>query len=121
MSNLVTGKIDFEAGGARYALHFTANGMCELEAAAGCTTMAFLRRLDGSAAADLSFTDVRLLFWAGLQEHHPELDVRAAGKVMTALGGLDKAMELVGRAVSASLPGPDGGGGDGRGKTAGTS
>jgi Phage tail tube protein, GTA-gp10 len=116
MSNTVRGKIDFEVGGSSYSLHFTANGMCELEDAAGCSAMAFLKRLEASAADDLSFGDVRLLFWAGLQEHHPELTVRDAGALMTSVGGIGGAMELAGRAVAESMPKPDDGGDTSQGK-----
>jgi len=118
MTNKVRGKIDFEVDGTSYSLHFTANGMCELEEAAGCNAMAFLKRLEASAAENLSFGDVRLLFWAGLQEHHPEMSVRDAGALMTAMGGIAKAMELTGQAVADSMPKPDEGGEASKGKKA---
>ena len=122
MSNKVKGKLDFEVDGTSYALHFTANGMCELEDAAGCNAMAFLSRMEVQAAGDLSFGDVRLLFWAGLQEHHPDMTVRDAGALMTELGGIAKAMELTGQAVADSMPKPDDGGkGNGGKKRKGTS
>jgi hypothetical protein len=118
MTNRIRGKVDFDVDGASYSLHFTANGMCELEAAAGCSAMAFLKRLEASAGDDLSFGDVRLLFWAGLQEHHPDMTVRDAGALMTDMGGIATAMELTGRAVADSMPKPNEGGAAAKGKKA---
>jgi hypothetical protein len=122
MGNKVRGQTDFEVGDSTYSLHFTANGMCELEAAAGCSTMAFLKRLDEAAASsDLSIGDVRLLFWAGLKEHHPEITVQQAGSLMQELGGIDKAMALAGEAVAASMPKSEEDGSAGKGKAKGAS
>ena len=118
MTNKVRGKVDFEVDGTSYSLHFTANGMCELEDAAGCNAMAFLKRLESSAADNLSFGDVRLLFWAGLQEHHPEMSVRDAGALITEMGGIATALDLTGQAVADSMPKPDKGGEASKGKKA---
>lgn len=109
MTNKIRGKVDFEVGGKVWSLHYTTNGMCELESAAGCGAMQFLQRLETTSAQSLSFGDVRLLFWAGLQEHHPEVTVRDAGALITDLGGIGQAMDLTGQAVADSLPEPDSG------------
>ncbi|MFW2541533.1 GTA-gp10 family protein [Primorskyibacter sp. 2E107] len=121
MSNRIRGRHDFEADGKTWSLHFTANGMCELEDAVGCGVLAFLKRIE-AAGEDISFRDVRLLFWAGLQEHHPDIDLRGAGALITALGGIAQAMELTGQAVADSMPKPDAPGDGAKGKkTKGTS
>ena len=122
MGNKVTGKTDCTVNGETYALQFTTNGMCELEDATGRSLMAFLDGLDEAAARnDLSIGDVRLLFWAGLKEHHPEITIQQAGSLMQDLGGLEKAMELAAEAVAVSMPKPDAGDRTPKGKTKGTS
>ncbi len=121
MTNIIKGKFDFVAAGKTYSLQFTANGMCELEAAANCSTMAFLKRMEANAENDLSFIDVRLLFWAGLQEHHPELTVKDAGRIVQDMGGLAEAMTLAGQAVQSGMPQDESGGNASGGKAMGAS
>jgi len=104
MGNQIKGKFSFKAKGETFALQYTANAMCELEDATGKSATAFLQRLENTAKEDLSFSDVRLLFWAGLQEHHAGLTVKDAGDLITGLGGIVAALELVGKAVAASMP-----------------
>ncbi|WP_136441634.1 GTA-gp10 family protein [Pacificoceanicola onchidii] len=116
MSNPIRGKIDFDVDGETYSLQYTANGMCELEDAVGCTAMAFLNKLESAGEANLSFKDIRLLFWAGLQEHHPNMSVREAGALMTKAGGIAAAMEMTGKAVADSMPKPDASAGKPKGK-----
>ncbi|QBF32144.1 GTA-gp10 family protein [Thalassococcus sp. S3] len=104
MSNKVKGKIDFDVDGETYTLQFTANGFCELEAESGLTPGQFLKRLEDRGDEDLSFKDVRLLFWAGLQEHHEDLTQRDAGRLITDIGGIVVALEKLGEAVNLSMP-----------------
>ncbi|MBY6163968.1 hypothetical protein KUV73_24005 [Mameliella alba] len=103
MANRIRGVFPFEAGGESYVMQYTANGMCALEDTTGQTATAFLQGLD-AAGENLSFRDARLLFWAGLQEHHEGLTLHQAGKIMTALGGIVPAMEMTAQAVQASMP-----------------
>ncbi|HCO90501.1 MAG TPA: hypothetical protein DIT40_05965 [Alphaproteobacteria bacterium] len=118
MGNQIKGRVDFECGAVTYSLQFTANGLCELESEAGCSAIVFLKKLD-AAGEDLNFSDIRLLFWAGLQEHHPDLTLRDAGRVITDLGGLEPAMTLVEQAVTLAFPDAKAGG-SGTGKRKGS-
>lgn len=103
MSNVIKGKFDFEVEGETYHLQFSVNGMCALESAAGCGAQAFLKRLEqASKDENLSFGDVRLLFCAGLQEHHEGLTAVQAGRLITQMGGIGPAMDLVGRSLAAA-------------------
>lgn len=118
MGNAVKGIVDITVGEKTYKLQYSANGMCELESVAGCSAMKFLKTLQDNAKEDLSFGDVRLLFWAGLQEHHPQMTVRDAGKLITDMGGIAFAMQKAGEAVGLSMPDPqaaEGGAGKGKG------
>lgn len=103
MGNRIKGTFPFSAGGADYVMQFTANGMCALEDVTGTSATAFLKDLE-EAGDNLSFKSARLLFWAGLQEHHEGISQNEAGKIITDLGGLVPALELAGKAVQASLP-----------------
>ncbi|WP_407496849.1 hypothetical protein [Pseudooceanicola sp. MF1-13] len=105
MANATKGQKAVEAGGQTYIIEFSANGFCELEDATGKSTMQFLTDLDAQAQAeDVRFKDVRLLFWAGLQEHHEGLSQRDAGRIMKEVGGFEKAMTLIQDAVTLALP-----------------
>lgn len=105
MANAVKGQKSFEVDGQTYLIEFTPNGFCELEDKTGKATMAFLVDLGEAAeGAALRFRDVRLLFWAGLQEHHPDLSEREAGRLMRALGGLVDAMSVIQDAIALSMP-----------------
>ena len=105
MANAVKGQTSFEVNGDTLILEFTPNGFCELEDAIGKSTMEFLTDLDRAAQSEkLAFRDVRLLFWAGLVEHQSNLDVKDAGRLMKAIGGLEPAMELVRRAIALAMP-----------------
>lgn len=97
-ANSVKGEVSFEAEGQTYRLAFTANALIALE-----------ERLDKTVAEigamfeqPLRLAHLRILFWAGLSDHHevPELE---AGRLMDAVG-IDKVGELIGRAFVLAFP-----------------
>jgi hypothetical protein len=105
MGNAVKGQTSFEVEGKTLVLEYTPNGFCELEDATGKATMAFLSDLDRAAQSEkLAFRDVRLLFWAGLVEHQPDLTPKDAGRLIKAVGGLVPAMDLLQTAIAMALP-----------------
>ena len=95
------GIVRFEAGGDNYKLQFTTNAWCELEDQAGAPMGEFLV---GLGEGGLSFRRFRLLIWAGLIEHHPNIDLRGAGALIDQMGGVAKISPLVEEAVLASVP-----------------
>lgn len=109
MANQIKGQKSVTLDGATYTLEFTPNGFCELEDATGKGTMEFLRDLQLAAEAEtIHFRDVRLLFWAGLQEHHPDMDIKAAGGLMRKMGGLQGAMSELQEAIALAMPDGEG-------------
>ncbi len=103
MANRVKGQVALDTGDATYTLEFTPNGFCALEDETGKGTMEFIRNLE-AAGEDLKISDMRLLIWAGLQEHHPDLSLRDAGTIIGELGGIEAAVELMETAVTAAFP-----------------
>ena len=64
-----------ELGGRNYALRYTVNSLCAVEARAGGPLESVLK---------YDFAAVRLLLWGGLIEERPELTLREAGDLMEA-------------------------------------
>lgn len=98
------GKHSFKAGSARYVLDYTPNAFCDLEDETGVDTLTFINRFAQAKGATMSFRDVRLLFWAGLIEEHPDITIREAGDIMRKLGAVDAALELAMKALAQAFP-----------------
>lgn len=89
MANRERGEFRLVAGEKSYLLRITTNACCELEDLAA-------RPLDSviSGANRGHVRDVRLILWAALREHHPELatddkdSLKAVGTLIDAAGGL---------------------------------
>jgi len=101
MSNPTRGSVTFEADGKTYTLHYSTNALCELESLAGESVMRIAAQMADSDGVRLGM--VRNLIWAGLRDHHPEVTVEDAGRIMDALG-LDKAGSLVAEAFILAFP-----------------
>lgn len=105
MGNALKGIVDVQACGGIYKLQFTINGMCEFEAAAERSFIEFVQSL--SKGGDrLLLSDLRLLIWAGFQEHHPSMTLRQAGEIITDLGGLGPTMDIIQDAIGKAMPEP---------------
>lgn len=101
MANPHRGQLAFEAGGENYVLHYTFNSLAELET---LLKMNFTEIFKVLQSGELSINMMRSLFWAGLIEHRPELDLRAAGSIMSSVpGGPSRISELIGEAMSAAF------------------
>ena len=105
MTGDIRGIVPIEAGGETYRLQFTVNGMCALEEETGESLLVFFKRMQGSFAnGEFRISDVRMLIWAGLQEHHDGLTVKEAGRLVQEAGGPEVVMEHLERAVVAASP-----------------
>lgn len=100
MANPHRGQVSLVAGDATYKLCFSANALCELEDLTGETVGAITEKLNGAGA---SMTLIRALVWAALQDHHPEVDIKAAGNIIT-LAGMAACMEAIGKAFELAFP-----------------
>ena len=105
MGNRELGLVSMQAGDRSFRLQFTINGLCALEDASGLPAPDFMVNLQvSSAGGSFRLSDVRLLLWAGLQEHHPDLSLRDVGEIITDMGGVEVAMRDLEKAVAAAYP-----------------
>ncbi|WEK56486.1 MAG: hypothetical protein P0Y52_07925 [Candidatus Brevundimonas phytovorans] len=94
MANQIKGEVGFQADGQDYTLLLDFNALCELEAVVPGL-------MDGTAEIK-SPSAVRAVFHAALSEHHPAVDVKAAGRIIHDVG-IARAGELIGEAMAASF------------------
>jgi len=92
------GEASFEVDGKTWRLRFDWNTLADFEQASGkvATTV-----IDAMGDGTGTMTDVRAMFWAALQEHHPGVGLREAGRLVAA------GMQAFHRAAKSGLPGAD--------------
>jgi hypothetical protein len=95
LANRFKGEVAFEAGEASYTMRFSANALCELEDALEMGVNTVATQLANPESMRLKM--VRVVFWAGLRDHHPDITLHQAGEIITDVS-LTKAMGLVSRA-----------------------
>ena len=83
MANALRGEASFEAGGRTYHLKYDWNAAAEFEEAAGRPLSDALLDV---AREKLSAKSLRAMLWAGLQEHHPEVTLKEAGRLIDRIG-----------------------------------
>jgi len=92
------------AAGATWRLVVSVNALCLIEAEVkDADEMAKLM-----SGGDAAFTTVRAAFWAALQDHHPQVSLEDAGRLLDHLG-LMKAGSLMGQALMLAFPELEGG------------
>ena len=92
MANKFKGDVSFDAGEKTYTMRFSANALCEIEDALGMGVNAVATQLANPESMRLKM--VRVVFWAGLRDHHPEITLHQAGEIITDVS-LTKSMALV--------------------------
>lgn len=95
----VNGVVPFTADKRSWRLVMSTNALCLLEA--GVPDTEEIGKL--MSGKDASFTTVRYAFWAGLQDHHPELTPEDVGRLLDHVG-LIKAGTVMGTALIAAFP-----------------
>lgn len=124
MDNPMKGEVTFEAAGKTHTLVFSTNASCALEAhldrgiadvldeigtwaqktdAKGIPIPETMEQMKARAKL-VRVSLVRALFWAGLSDHHPELTIEDAGKLMTEIGGMNATVQLLTSGLTASQP-----------------
>lgn len=93
-------RVEGEAG-AVYTLAFPTNSICALEERTNESALTLFARLDGTAP--IRFTDLRLIVWAGMIAHHPEITEDGAGAAIDAVG-VAGMVEALGQAITAAFP-----------------
>jgi len=99
MANPHRGEVSLKAGDTTYTLSLSANAICELEDHTGRDIGDIASSLNGNVAMKL----VRALVWAALQDHHPDMDIKGAGRVITE-AGMPACMEAIGVAFQRAFP-----------------
>lgn len=98
MANKFKGDVSFESGEKTYTMRFSANALCELEDALEMGVNAIATHLANPES--MRWKMVRVVFWAGLRDHHQEITLHQAGEIITdisptaAMGLISKAFEL---------------------------
>ena len=101
MANPHKGEVEFQAEGVTYTLRFSISSIVKLEEVTGRNFPVIAQEL--ATPEKISMTLVRQLFWAGLQDSHPGLDIEAAGELISEAGGMVGAMALIGEALNRSF------------------
>ena len=83
MSNPHRGEASFEVEGKAYRVRFSWNAAAEYEEAAGKPLSDALFDI---ARERLSARSLRAMLWAGLQEHHQEVTLKEAGRLIDKMG-----------------------------------
>lgn len=106
MGNPHKGDVSFAAAGETYTLRFSVDALCELEEATGKTIVVLASDLGDASKVSMGL--LRKVIWAGLRDHHPGVDLKAAGELILAAGGVSAVMAHVGKAFALAFPEPEG-------------
>lgn len=96
--NRTKGTVIFDAGGQTYTLVFSTNALCILETNLGDSIWSAF-----DDPGKMRISTMRTVFWAGLQEHHPQLDKAGVGRLMDELG-MPAVLVLIMDAVAKAFP-----------------
>jgi len=100
MANVAKDEVSLVAGGKSYTLCFSLNAIIEIQEAAGEDINAVLVRV---ISAEPDYPTMRLLLWGLLVDHHPEITVKEAGRIVPD-GGLATLGAKLGEAVRRAIP-----------------
>lgn len=107
MANREKGEVDFTVGGTTYTLRLTVDATAQLEDL--CSTperdMFFPEILRKVSNGSVKYT--RLFIWMCLREHHPKMDVHAAGALIDGAGGPIAFAEKVMEVMQSTHPDPE--------------
>ena len=95
MANPERSEVSVTIDGTDYLLKFSTNAIIALETEVGERAIPFLKRIgtdirdpstidekDTQLVSDMGIGDLRVITWAGLQDHHPRLSVADVGDLM---------------------------------------
>ena len=99
MSKSLKGEVGFEVDGEAKVLAYDIEALCLLEDRLDMS----VSKIATTLGDDPRLGFLRVVFWAGLQAHHPKTTVKEAGEMIGALK-LDRAAELIGEAIVAAFP-----------------
>lgn len=85
MANGIKGEVAVEYGGSTYTVALGFNAMATWETEADLPTSA-LKYIEEKGDR-LSARDMRHFYWCGLREHHPDITIEDAGRILSAHPG----------------------------------
>lgn len=101
MANPERGEVALTIGDRTYTLVLDMDGICQAEAALSSPGQIVSITEIFYGAAIGSQRHARVLVWASLRRHHPDLSLERAGELMGEFGGAEKFFEVV-KALRAS-------------------
>lgn len=101
MANPHRGQVTLQAGDTAYTLSFSVNALCVLEEELDMPVAKVATAMNDPETVRLSL--IRAVVWGALQDHHPEIDLAAAGSIASE-AGIAATMEAVGRAFHLAFP-----------------
>ena len=109
MANPHKGELTFEADGTTYTLHYTHDALVELEDQLDRGIISIVSELERWTKDPelVRLSMVRAIFWAGLHDHHPEIDIKAAGELITKAGGLMVVLAMAGEGLGRAFGVPE--------------
>lgn len=99
MANPHRGEATFTVEGVAYKAVFSTNAFCIAENALDLGTTEIVARLLLKGRVG----DARVVLWAALQEHHPDLTLEDVGGLIDALGQ-EETGAMIGKGVSLAMP-----------------
>ena len=102
MKNPHNGAVLLTVGSTSYTLRFSIDALVRLEEASGMVLSELLDEM--SDKKKISVGRTRQLLHAGLGEHHPGIDVKAAGELMLEAGGVLTVMAKITEALLLAFP-----------------
>jgi hypothetical protein len=104
MANPHRGQVEIEADGQTWTVRFDVNTVCEIESLLGLSITEILSRIE-RAGGQPSMSVCRALFWGGLRDAHPDIDLKQAGRIMTGMD-LPELNEKINEALELAFPEP---------------
>ena len=105
MANPLRGSVALQAGDKAYTLSFSINALCELEEEMGQPVAKIAAGL--GKPEEMRIATVRSLVWAALRDHHPDVDLKSAGELISE-AGISNIMPAIGQAFQLAFPAPSG-------------
>lgn len=109
MANPHKGEVSLQAGDTVYNLHYDIDRFCELEEFMDRGAVDVLSEM-GSWSKDptkVRMSLARTIFWIGLREHHPDINLKAAGELMVTVGGIVVVINAITEGIQRAFPMPE--------------
>jgi hypothetical protein len=109
MTNPHRGELEFSVDDKKFVLQYTHDALIELEQELDRGIVGILNELQAWSKEPerIRLGWVRAMLWTGLRKHHPDIDLIAAGELITAAGGVGAVVNLTGEAMGRAFSAPE--------------